>query len=651
MKTTTKRILSLALSVAVLFGVYTALPPNFGPALEQAAALNAATASPTDLELMPIEPEEDSVTAVTENPNVVVQNNIAVKVVVNNSNIDRCTWRVTLTTGLKFYGFRPGDISAERANGLISTSGTYIYLDIVSSDNFTQGMHLVTLYFTADVTVSNPQTAWYNTVLSCVSDSNTSIPNPFVLTYALLGDANISGEVDAQDSLWIQRYVVNSLSSSDIINMERQCLAADVNLDGVVSTLDNLDVLKRTTEKIKSFLDINRIFVPSGKADGVNGYLTYRIKNAQSNNYIKTDSQGNALLGPADTVLSTEFALVSVNSSQPIYRLVSQSNNLNLCLDSNGNLAFGETTNSNNTYRWFIIPKNDKYYLVNETRFDQPLCNYGLSYLDDGNLWEITPMIRVKAFYDLAYKTRMGSDVATELRKVQNELGFIVSNLFGVEVAIPSPGAVVSHADTCHGSNLTTGSTLSLNQANAACGHSAGSTSDCVAYYEDTSNPPNSNVHHKNSRAVLYYFKNSSYNKSYRYELLYSGHNACGKNSKTNEHEIDVVAGVAYTSTPSVGEVFYVGGNTEYRIRITALHELCHMLGASGGDVDKEHHECQCIMSAGANRDNNYLLDKWITAADSNKTQTQRLNALELLICDDCKKLITTHLQIAIEEE
>ena len=398
---------------------------------------------------------------------------------------------------------------------------------------------------------------------------------------------------------------------------------------------------------MKSFVDIERIYRPKGTVDGINEYLTYRIKNAQSNNYIKTNAQNGAVLGAADSVLSTEFSIILADDTRPIYRLVSCDNSLELRLDSNHNLTFDATQAQNNSQYWFIIPKEERYLLINFAELRKTLGNCGrttttatcgTSYLEYGNLWEITPMIRIKSFYDLGYKARKGTNAASELHDIQEEIGDIVSAVFGVETAIPSPYAMVSHADSCHGSDLTS---ISVAQADAACGRSPTNDDPCNDY-NTLGSVPGSSVHHKNAYAVLYHFKESSYNNPYRYELLYSGHKACGKDSTTNEHDTDVLAGLGNVSTPGVGEVLYIGSSKEYRLRLTGLHELSHMLGATGGSVDSLHYEDSsgkgmCVMSG--SRNNAELLRYW---------QQGNFSAL---YCPTCKGLIANHLQITLEEE
>ncbi len=602
-------------------------------------------ATDADIPLLPVEPEGDIISAITPNPNQGPLHNIALRVIVNSS-INTATIQVHFNTELAFHSFIHGDITPQRAHTMVQQSGQYVTLTILNTDNFLSGTHLVTLYFYSQTNVSNPVSPLTQQVPDITTDNNSTLSNPFTYIQAMLGDVTGDNITDSSDQLSILRYVVDKETYN-----ATQLLAGDVDFDGSVGSSDSLMVGNYIVSKKLSFLDIERIYHPLGTVNGLNRYLTYRIKNVQSNNYIKADSQNNAILGAANTILSTEFSIVLADTTSPIYRLVSRSNSLDLRLKNNHTLTFDETQAVTNSQYWYIIPKGTKYFLINISAPLKTLgncgsvaatANGGVSYLDYGNSWEIIPMIRVKAFYDLAYLARKGNIAVSELHGIQNEIGNIVSTAFGIEVAIPSPYAMVSHADTCHGNNLTS---LTLTQANAACGRSPNDTAPCENY-TNTENAPSSNVHHKNSRAVLYYFKTSSYNNAYRYELLYSGHKACGKNQTTNKHVVDVVAGVGYSATPGVGEVFYIGSDVEYRLRITALHELSHMLGATGGDVDTEHYSKRCIMSKGSNRDNAYLLDLWEDSQNTELDQAVRTDASNALFCSDCRNLIATHLQL-----
>jgi len=645
--TTCKKLIALTLMVAIVFGVYTALPPRYGSALS-AMATDLTVATMTDIPLTPMVPEEENaVTSITPNPNQMTQNNVAVKVVVNNSNIDHCTLRISLTNGLRFYGFRPGSITAQRANNMISLSNGYIYLNIVSTDNFTQGTHLLTFYFTADTTFAYPQTSWASTVIECISDTGASIINPFVLTVALIGDANLSGEVDTADATWISRYAVNSLTESDIINLERQCLAADVDLNGAVEMADYLPVLNRIVSKVKSFLDINRIYNPYGTSVG---QAHYQIKSVQTGRYLRRTANNTLGLGASTTSLNGLFQFEKANSNYSLYRIVSKTDDQELCLDTSNNLVLsnsGATIKASSMY-WHIIPKGSKYIIMNSTLVQQTLGDLGrttnlsqcgMSYLDYGNVWEIIPYINLKIYYDGAYAARHTNQTAmqNELVTIRNEIATIIQNAFGVTITTTAvPTAHTSLLDTVHG----------VGNRNNLCSCSGKDPEICKGY-NSSSSIPSVAVHHSNASAQLHDFIGGE-TESINYHLLYSGYKNCGGKTENGvtSHINNKVAGIANVTGAQRAIAFYIDNANEwYRKKLTALHELCHLLGAKyGTNKTPDTNHGDCVMSY--DRNSSTLLNLWNLAIDDDPTVADetRIAASKALFCEGCTQLINDYL-------
>lgn len=111
-----------------------------------------------------------------------------------------------------------------------------------------------------------------------------------------------------------------------------------------------------------------------------------------------------------------------------------------------------------------------------------------------------------------------------------------------------------------------------------------------------------------------------------------AGHLPCGTDDTTAAHGTSVLAGISLTGNRS-GITFYTGPSEEYRRKLTTLHEISHCLGALGGNVDQEHNNTRCVMSAGATRDNATLLGYWENGAYTS------------LFCSDCQTLIRNYLK------
>ena len=71
-KTIRKKLVALTVMVAMLFGVYTALPPRYGSALSN-SAIDTTIATMTDIPLTPIVPGENEIAST--NPNATLTQN------------------------------------------------------------------------------------------------------------------------------------------------------------------------------------------------------------------------------------------------------------------------------------------------------------------------------------------------------------------------------------------------------------------------------------------------------------------------------------------------------------------------------------------------------------------------------------------------
>lgn len=561
-KTTTHRLLSVLLCGALLWAGFSAQPSFLGPGLSAAAAEMVATA--TDVPLLPIEQNENSITAITPNPNIVTTPNSVLQIVVNQDNIGDANIQIIFGDHTYLYGYKNVDITPQRANTMVSVhygdDYEYIIIDLNESDAVTQGQKLLRFYFYTSPAWANPcsEITW-----SATDADNNTITNAFTYQLALLGnpeyDSNngesiTNGAINSSDYLWILQYASGRHDETCCPDIELRELAADVDLSGHVSAPDSIPIMNYSVGKCRSFLDINRIFPPYGNTVP---QAPCQIKSVQTQRYLQRASNSALCLWNSNTSSSGLFRFEKVSSSSKVlYRIYSLYDNQELCLDTNNNLVL---TNSGATIQpqsnqWYVIPSGAGFVIMNQQTGDQTLGDLGrtnllsqcgVSYLDYGNVWEITPHIRLELFYDAAYVERHTDDtnVQGELNDIRNQMAAILENIFGISVNTSINATQhTSLLDSRFGADY-------VNQMDSFC-NCPGTNPNVCKEYNSTGSPPGSAVHHTSSVAQLYHFKTTKSN-GIAYRLLYTGYRNCGRRKLDNGQEIhdtNVVAGVANAS-------------------------------------------------------------------------------------------------------
>lgn len=337
---TIKKWLSVIMAFVLLFAAYSAATPPLGPGLSQTAT-GQSVGTQTDVTLWA---EEIAVTEFTPNPNASVKQNAVLQVVVNQPNIDHATIEIFFDEYTYLYGFKPVDITAQRANTMVDVTYTNnigkITISITSSDAVTQDQKLLRFYFYGLDSTINPCTHITYTSQARKVDE-TLITNPFTYQIALMGNPQYdsaagqsitNGTISADDALWVLQYTSNKHNEVCCPDLELRKLAADVNMDQAVTATDSQIILKWPTGKIKSFLDINRIFLPYGMSAGG---VPCQMKNVQTNRYLQRSSNGSLCLWNSDTSSDGLFRFEKITSSAYcLYRIYSLYNNQKLCLVS-----------------------------------------------------------------------------------------------------------------------------------------------------------------------------------------------------------------------------------------------------------------------------------------------------------------------------
>ncbi len=301
------------------------------------------------------------------------------------------------------------------------------------------------------------------------------------------------------------------------------------------------------------------------------------------------------------------------------------------------------------SYYWYIVPVTGGFQLVNRLNTGLALTNYGYpqsgttncgaDYIDRGNVWiledqyNLSP-ITISYYYDKAYHTRYSTAGVANLAAYQEQIGTILTNVFGVNIALVEPGdtPMTSFGDECvSGINeYCTEDTCDKNRTVDTCKANA-RTYPCT------------NAHHKSANAMLLRWNHSlaelgSNNNTVN--VLFTGHKHCHVNN-SGEHEENAVAGMAYYVSHRVTGVFVDNSsNRTLYEKLTALHEISHQLGArsNNSNADTPHHLDEnglgmCVMSY--NRNHKKLLEYF----DSSLLSDHRS-----LYCDGCYRAIINYL-------
>ena len=239
------------------------------------------------------------------------------------------------------------------------------------------------------------------------------------------------------------------------------------------------------------------------------------------------------------------------------------------------------------------------------------------AYAEPGSVWELEPIVTIAYYYDQGYNQRYPNNKSTLVAR-QQEIATIIQNVFKLSVAVEEPGntSTGSFADGCSAG------------LNANCSCSGRTATTCKTYNGTTTF---SKLHHKNASGLLNdWLGHIPLSDRKKIRLMTSGHIPCSVNNGEN-HEYNGVAGLANPSSRVAVVYRNQGNDTEYRERLTALHEISHCLGAVGGTVDQHHNNGRCVMSNGSTRDNETLLEYW---NDKNYSA---------LYCTDCKTKVAAY--------
>lgn len=256
--------------------------------------------------------------------------------------------------------------------------------------------------------------------------------------------------------------------------------------------------------------------------------------------------------------------------------------------------------------------------------------------------------IKLKYRYDFGYQYRLFGSGAANAAATKNRLnGYqeivkdILESQFGLTITLDTAARFYSRQDSCYAPNSDPTAVEMMNALTAAkigddtATHNACPDSHCT----DTTcknGTTYATTHHRSGSQALTYYISQKVSTAPAIWILFSGYDAC--RIRDGNHRYNVIAGVSRRSD-QVGMVVHSDENDDisngqlYRDTLTALHEISHCLGATGGNVDQAHYNNRCIMSSGSNRDNATLYNYWKNGNYAG------------LYCPDCKSLIKNYIQ------
>ncbi len=153
----------------------------------------------------------------------------------------------------------------------------------LSSQAYNDNTRLVDICFN----VASSETLPLNTVrlgeCSVYNDQDNLLTDVIDYTEVLMGDVDQDGDIDAVDYQKVLKASANTLNPP---LTEEQELAADVNRDNRIDAKDTLKISQYTVFKVNSFWDDAQVVLPTVHTDKIVHQGWYRIKNAQTGQYI-----------------------------------------------------------------------------------------------------------------------------------------------------------------------------------------------------------------------------------------------------------------------------------------------------------------------------------------------------------------------------
>ncbi len=644
-KTIRKKLVALTVMVAMLFGVYTALPPRYGSALSN-SAIDTTIATMTDIPLTPIVPGENEATATSTTQ---VKNILAV-VETTRDDLDHIHFEVflddTVSTDTHWWSYNynscitPGEIyvntfpdsdqSADitiQADSVLPEDTPLVYCYFNSTDTYNNAIASIKKDFLGGYTLNN---TWVNATDESVLD----------MSFIMVGDVNGNNAIGVDDALMILQFV-----SNDLIPTDAQRLAADCDRDGEIEATDAVQIQKYVVGKVCSLWDDKRIQLPTEHSNSLIDGFVYRLKNKATGEYLsmnKTNtSQACAVSDYDPTEQYAKFELRKV-ANQSYYTLRNKSNNTTLRLDNNYQVSFDNTTNgfiAMSGY-WYLIPVEEGYEMVSYPVQNRALTTYGeissstldcrADYAARGTVWILEgPSITISYHYDGGYDQRCTDDDIAGIGAHQQKIATILENVFHANVTLidATDNITTSRADGCSYG------------INANCSH-IGAT-NCLANSEKS---PYNTSHHKNANDMLLYWHQQLPLdvRGKTIHILYSGHVPCLVTDEDDDGINDthkspasgyILNGVTYVYQ-RVATVFVNNfTNQQYVETLTALHEISHDLGAwdDTSPADSDHGEC--VLSY--NRSNSTMHEKFNSNSLSNH---------KALYCVSCYNAIVTFL-------
>ena len=571
--------------------------------------------------------------------------NVLTRLIVNRDDVWRVEGIITRSGTAQLHKYSSVDLTPQELYiGVVNqmdSNNTIMFREY--SGSYPENVRLLDVYFN----VPSSETAPLNTVSFHYGENlvygDDATPNSLRYIEVLMGDVDQDGDIDAVDYQKVLKASMNTLNPP---LTEAQELASDVNRDNRIDAKDALKISQYTVFKINSFWDDAQLVLPTEHTDKIVHQGWYRIKNAQTGQYIMggnteaTKYQATVGATTNNKAACLKFKInQAANNNAPAgsfsLRCLSYPNDtLYLKLDSDYELtlAYGEGEYLTYSGHWFLLPQSDgTFRMVNRAAPKRALTDFGYAgatnpkceagYCEPGSDWILEPVLTIAYYYDQAYKSR-NSSAQSFLTQRQAEIATILKYVFGISPVIEEPGStpVQSFSDECS-ANI-----------NSLCSCSGRTTSNCKAYHGTGTL---SKLHHNNATGLLDdLIQNSYVCQPGKVNLMSSGHCPCYVSGGV--HGFKNIAGLANTEE-FVAVIYQTGeSGNEYRDYLTALHEISHCLGAVGGTVDQEHNNKKCVMSDGGTRNNKYLLDEWKKPNASGYTN---------LFCSTCKDKIAVYLK------
>lgn len=548
--------------------------------------------------------------------------NVLVRVYLKSNAVTFADFQITGTNVVSLHKYKKGNITEEQLY-----DGFWEHWDdnqqtgfAVLSSDIQPGTHLIDFCFNIPFSQSNPMST-----LSFHESSTPQLNNVFEYKTYLMGDVNGDALISAADYNMVMEASVNSLTPP---LTDDQKVVADVNENGVVDAKDALPILKYSVATVASLWDNDQVVLPTEPNSKIVPQGWYRIKNAQTGQYImggNTEAEKyQANVGipsdPKAACLKFKITPVKNNGADTGYyslRCLSFLNDtLYLKLNSNYELtlAYGQGEYLTFSGHWYLLYQTDgSFRMVNRAVPKRALTDFGYTgattphcaagYSDPGSDWILEPVLTISYYYDQAYLER-NPDAQSELTARQTEIGQILTTVFGVNPVLNAPGEATTpvFADEC-----------SANK-NTNCSCSGRTPTSC----KDNCREENySLIHHKNANTMLYQWRDTFDEDDMKLRVLFSGQKPCYV-TKNDEHKYMTntyqLGGLAL-SYSRIAEVFDYGGtllNVDY---LTPLHEISHCLGAYTGTnlkPDTVHNTVEgkgrCVMSYSC--DEVYLLQQ-----------------------------------------